>query len=249
MKTLISFFLTVLLISFSTQIFAQDSKVEDNISTTEKTEKETSKKKKSDCRHYHAKTPYRLGLQLKTGILQLQNLQELRADKAGTTYSFGLMAERYIAGNNLTIQTGAELTNEKMEYLRTETITSKGEEVDREFVIHSSANYLTIPIGIRYRTPLIGEHSKSFISASVDNSILVLGMSSKKDNERGTDQILPKDLSRHNIGLTVGGGMEFALPNCKIASVGLQYKSNLKGTKTNEVVKTSTYQLQFGFYF
>ncbi len=245
MRTLIPSLIFLLILCCSTNVSAQEKAEE----TTKKEEIKKERQRKHSCKHYHAKTPYRIGLTMKSGLIQLQNLQSLTATEMGSTFAFGIAAERYLAENSLTLVSGLELTNEQLQYDRTETVTYKGEDSERTFTMHSAGNYISVPLGIRYRSPLIMKRAKSYLSATVDNSFLILGSSSKEDPERGTDQIMKNDLTRHNIGLTMGAGFEFSLPNCKIASVGMQYKNNFKEVKTNEIVKANTYQLQLGFYF
>ncbi len=199
------------------------------------------------CGHNHNEA-YRIGLNLETGMNRLTNLQDLDVQSTGTGFGAGLVYERFLIGKTLALSTGANFSNRSMTYDSEITDDTKSLDNTRTVEITNQGSFVEIPVGIRYRAPLVKTGMKPFLQAGIVNQFLIDGNTIEKIAEKGTQEQLPSDLNKYNIGLTIGAGMEFAL-GCRTFSAGLQMKKGMKAVKTTELYQMNTYGIQFGYYF
>ncbi len=187
--------------------------------------------------------PYRWGVQFSPSVLQLKNLETLESDIVGTGYSVGLVYDRYLKNTSLLLNTGIGFGSYKVSY-EVENLKSTTPNV-----MNNQVSYLEIPINLKYRTPALKEGVKGFGLVGATNKLLITGTNSIENTENGTEEVLESDLTKYNVGLNIGGGLEFSLPNCKTLTVGASYNKALLSMKTVDLMQLNTLQVQVGLNF
>lgn len=202
------------------------------------------------CNHNHGNSSYRIGLNLESGLSRLTNLQDLDVQNSGSGFAAGVSFEKFVIGKSLTITSGVNWANRKMSYTTDIADESKNAETGdtRSLEVTNQGSFVEVPVGIKYRAPLIGNGIKPYATAGVTNQILVKGSTVHKLEATGTQEQFASDLNKYNLGLTIGAGLEFSL-GCRTFTAGVQAKRGLKAVKSAQLYQSNSYGVQIGYFF